>query len=245
MPKINFYLDQVIYWLIIFLPFSAAISPAPMNVFMGFLLAAFLCKKAINKERLFVKNSLGPPLLFLFLITLLSIFHSINIKDTLKGGILRLLQYIFIFFILAQELRDKKHIGRIIFAVTLGITIVSLDEIWQVATGKDFIRGYLPIINLGLVRATASFKDSNTLGIYLSGFSPLIFGLTIYYFKGKKKTIFILVSLLALTGVALTYSRPTLLAVYLALLFLAAVKKDKLMLSILLLLLILSPFLVP
>ena len=45
-------LDKAIYWLIILLPFSIAIAPAPMNVFMGFLMVSFLIKKLLKKESL-------------------------------------------------------------------------------------------------------------------------------------------------------------------------------------------------
>jgi putative inorganic carbon (HCO3(-)) transporter len=54
-----------------------------------------------------------------------------------------------------------------------------------------------------------------------------------------------LASLLVLGGVILTYSRPTLLAVYLALLFMGIVKKDKVMIALLALLLLVLPFIVP
>jgi len=95
------------------------------------------------------------------------------------------------------------------------------------------------------VRATASFKDANTLGIYLSALAPVIFGLTLYHFRGIKKIAFVLVSLCALAGVALTYSRPTILAVYVALFLLAKVEKNKLLIRALIILALISPFIVP
>ena len=48
-----------------------------------------------------------------------------------------------------------------------------------------------------------------------------------------------------LIGVALTYSRPTLLAIYVALFFLGLIKKDKILISILLILTLISPFILP
>jgi len=245
MQKIIKYFDYVIYWSIVLIPFSMAVASAPMNVFMGLAIAAFIFKKILKKEKIFIKSSLNLPLLFLFIITCLSILNSINYRDTIKGGILRLLQYIFIFFIIIEELRERRQIRNIIFSMVFGIILVCFDEIWQICTNSDFIRGYKTIVNIGLVRATASFKDANTLGIYLSAITPLILGLFFYYFKNKRKIIMSLVGFIALIGIILTYSRPTLLAIYIASLFLAIVKKDKVLIAFLIIFTLISPFLLP
>jgi putative inorganic carbon (HCO3(-)) transporter len=216
-----------------------------MNVFMGLLIISFLAKKILKKEWRFVRTAINLGLLLLFIITCLSVFNSINFRDSFKGGILRLLQYIFIFFVIVEELKDQKQIKKIVFSIGAGLILASVDEIWQVATGRDFIRGYATIVNIGLVRATASFKDSNTLGIYLSAIAPLIFGLTLYYFKGVRKIALVLVSLLALTGIALTYSRPTLLATYVAIFFLGLARRSKFLVAILIIFTLVSPFLLP
>src|SRR3989338_4729862 len=216
-----------------------------MNVFTGLLIAAFLIKKILKKEGLFIKSAINIPLLLLFIITCLSVFHSVNLSDTFKGGIFRLAQYIFIFFILAEELKGKSHVWKIVFSAVFGLMLSSIDGIWQVFSGKDFIRGYAPILNIGFVRATASFKDSNTMGIYLSATTPLIAGLTLYYLKGAKRLVFILAGLVSLIGIALTYSRPTLLAVYLAIFMLLAVRRSRFLTGLLLILTLISPFIAP
>lgn len=245
MTKAIKFIELVIYWSIVAIPFSIAIAPAPMNIFMGFLISGFLLKKILKKEEFFVKTSINIPLLFLFIITCLSIFNSINYKDSIKGGILRLLQYIFIIFSVTAELKDKEQIKKIIISMCLGIILVSVDEIFQIITGRDFIRGYAPVIILDLVRATASFKDPNTLGIYLSAILPLMLGLALYYFKSIKKIIFILISLIGLTGVLLSYSRPTLLAVYVSMLFLGIFKRNKVIVVFLIIAILISPFIAP
>jgi len=245
MYKIIKYLDYIIYGSIILIPFFVSIAPAPVNILMGFLIISFLTKKALKKERLFTNTPLNIPLLLLFLMTCLSLLHSINYFDTLKGGVFRLIGYILIFFVMVEEVKDPRHIKMIVFAISAGLILASFDSIWQVLTGRDFIRGYAPVVNIGLVRATASFKDSNVLGIYLSAILPLMLGLTLFYFKGIKKIIFVLISLLGLAGVLLTYSRPTLLAIYIVLFFLGIVRKDKILISLLIIFTLLSPFLLP
>ena len=239
------YLDYIIYWTIVLLPFSISIANAPMNVFMGLLIISFLAKKILKKEWTFVRTAINLPLLLLFIITCLSVFNSVNFRDSLRGGILRLFQYILVLFAIAEELKDQKQIKRIVFSIGAGLILASVDEIWQVASGRDFIRGYATIVNIGLLRATASFKDSNTLGIYLSAIAPLIFGLTLYYFKGIKRIALIFVSFIALIGIALTYSRPTLLATYVAIFFLGLARRSKFLVAILIIFTLVSPFLLP
>lgn len=245
MLKLSVCLDKIIYWLIVVIPFFIAIAPAPVNVFMGLLIAGFLVKRIFERQPLIIKTAINLPLLFFFLATILSVLNSVNFKDSLKGGILRLLQYIFILFAVTEGIRDKKHLKRVIFAITAGLILASLDSVWQVITGYDFIRRYAPVVNIGLVRATASFKDSNNLGIYLSAFAPLIFGLTAYYFRRKEKILFIFAGVLTMTGIILTYSRPTLLAVYAALMFLGIAKRDKLLVSLLVIFVLIAPFIAP
>ncbi|MDD5109059.1 MAG: O-antigen ligase family protein [Candidatus Omnitrophica bacterium] len=243
--KILQVLDFIIYWSIVIFPFSIGISNGFMNTFFGFIVVAFLLKKIIKKECIFSKTHINIPLLALFLLTLFSLFYSAYPKDTLRGGIFRLLQYIILFFALVGEVRDKKHIWRIIFSIFAGLVFVSIDAIWQVGTGKDFVRGYNPMLLIGLVRATASFSDPNILGVYLSAVAPLFFGLVLYHFKGSKKVLFGLFSLLVLAGIALTYSRPTLLGTYLALLFLTVARKSKWLITGLVIFILIAPFLLP
>lgn len=237
--------ERILYWCVILLPFSIAIAPAPMNILMGFLIAAFLLKKLSSRERLFKRGPLDIPLLLLFIITCLSAINSISLYDTLKGGIFRLAQYILIFYILKDEVKDKAHLNKILFALVLGAVLASANGIFQVITGRDFIRGFRPILNIGLLRATASFKDANILGIYLSAIVPIILGLGLYYFRGIKKIPIFFISLLVLIGIALTYSRPTLLAVYVILLFFGLARKSKALLFLLLIFTLASPFLLP
>ena len=237
--------DYIFFSAIVLIPFFMAIAPAPVNIFMGLLIFSYLAQGMIKKEGILPKTGVNLPLLFFFLLTCISLFNSIALRDSLRGGVLRLLLYIFLLFGVSAGIKNKRQLKLVVFAIVAGLVLASLDAIWQVAAGFDFIRHYQPVINIGLVRATAAFKDSNILGIYLSGLAPLVFGLALYYFKKGKRAVFITLSLVILLGVILTYSRPTLLAIYLALFFFALVKRDKLLLGALLVITLLSPFLAP
>ncbi|MFA4842488.1 MAG: O-antigen ligase family protein [Candidatus Omnitrophota bacterium] len=216
-----------------------------MNIFMVLAIFGFIAKSVLKKENPFCRSTLNLLILCFFLITCISAVNSAYFNDTLKGGIVRLLRFILIFFIVATQVKDKKHAKAIIFSIALGLCLLAIDEIYQVASGKDFIRGFSPVLNLGIVRATASFKDSNTLGVYLSAFTPIILGMAFFYPRGWGKTIFILVGFLASAGIILTYSRPTLLALYAAFWFFAIIKKRRPLIFLLIILTLLSPFVLP
>lgn len=239
------FLGNAIYWLIVILPFSIALPPAITSIICGFLIVLFLIKQIIRKEAGFFSAPVLVPLVFLLLITAVSIAHSVCIRDTLKGGIFRLLQYIFLLIVLANEVKDAGQIRKIAVSALAGILFSSIDAVWQVITGSDFVNQYETVVNLGIVRATASFKDPNTFGIYLSAFIPLILGLARYYRRGITKIVFIICGLIGLIGVGLTYSRPALLAVYVSVLFIAFIRKDKFLQVSLLALLLIMPFIAP
>jgi putative inorganic carbon (HCO3(-)) transporter len=239
-------LDFIIYWTAVLIPFSIAIAPAPASVFMGFLIAAFLCKRALSKNKEFVRTQVTLPLLLFFTLTCISMIHSLNFKDSLQGGVLRLLLYVCVYLALVQEVKDASHIKKIIFAIALGLSLVSVDAVWQVITGHSFIRrDFVPVMNIGLLRATASFKDSNLLGIYLSALVPLVAGFAFFYGKARGRVFFILVTILSVAGIALTYSRPTILALYISFLLFAVIRKNKILIAFLIGGLCVSPFIAP
>lgn len=238
-------LGFVSFWSAALIPFAVAIAPAPMNVFMGVAIVTFLAQKLLSRKNPFAPTAVTLAVFCLFIITCLSVFNSVDLKDSFKGGVGRLAQYVLLFFAVADAARTKKRAAIIVFSAGAGLLLASLDSIWQVSFGFDFIRKYAPIINIGLVRATGSFKDSNILGVYLSALAPLVFGLALYYYKGAKKVVWICVSLLSVAGMLLTYSRPTLLALYIAILCFGIFRKDKVLLGILVIGTLVSPILLP
>lgn len=244
MQKIIKYLNFITYWSIVIIPFSISIAPAFTNTFMGFLFFSFLVKKILKKERLFIATPISIPFLFLIFASLISFINSVDYAVSSRG-ITKLLQNAFLFLICAEEIKDRRHIQRIVLSVILGASLASFDAIWQVNFGKDFIRGKEPILNIGLTRATAAFPDANIFGIYLSAIAPLIIGLALYYFDGRKKIAMLLVSVLATIGIILSYSRGTALALYVSILFISICRRNKIISIGLIILLLIFPFIMP
>lgn len=244
MKRIVKYLDNIIYWSIVFIPFSIAVAPALTYCGMGFLFFAFLVKKLIKKEKLFSFTSVGLPYLCLIAVSIASFLNSIDMRSSFQG-IAKLLQNALLFLICAEEIKDKRHISRIFCSLILGTGLASIDALWQVGFGRDFIRGRGPILNLGLKRATAAFPNANVLGVYLSAAAPLVIGMGLYYFKKVKKIIIILSGFLVSVGILLTFSRGTALALYISILFLGIARKDKLIAAFLIIILLIFPFIAP
>lgn len=235
---------HISYWSIVLIPFSISVAPPFTYTCMGFLAFSFLLKKVLRKEKLFLPNPLYIPLALLFLISLISFRNSVDYHASMIG-IRKLFINVFMFLICAQEIKDKRHVAAIAFAVVCGGVLASFDAVWQVAFGRDFIRSYAPILNIGLKRATAAFPDSNVLGIYLSVIIPLIAGLALFYFKGRQKILMLGATILVLAGIILTFARGTALAVFFSIFFISICRKNKIVPLIFLSILLIFLFVMP
>ncbi|MCX5706025.1 MAG: O-antigen ligase family protein [Candidatus Omnitrophica bacterium] len=238
--------DSMVYWLIVLLPFSVAIAPGFANTVIGFMIFGFVVKKVILRQRLIYLNQANLAFLFIFLAAILSFKNTVSI-DTSFTGILKLLKAFFIFVVCTEEIRDKEHIKKIVFSIIFAASLLSFDAIWQLLLGKDFIHGNPSRRESStlLLRATGSFPGPNALGIFLSCIVPLIVGLTLFYFRNKRRIIMLFVSLLVIAGLYLTYSRGALIGFFIAFLFLAIMKRNKVIIGALIASVIIFPFVAP
>ena len=236
--------DFAIYWSIVIMPFSVAIAPAIANTFIGFFSAFFIIKKLITKKP-FSTDRMAIFFFLLFLgVSVISFRNSVSLSTSFQG-IIKLLKYILIFLVCSEEVRDKQHISRIIISICSGVCLASIDALWQMTFGYDFIHHIAIQAAIGLPRPTAAFPNPNVFGIYMTALTPLIFGLALLYFKGKKRLFMFLPAILGLTGIYLTLSRGAGLAIYLAVLFLCIAGKKKLFTAGLVAILIIYPFVMP
>ena len=232
------------YWSIIVLPFSVMIGPGLANSIIGLILFTFLVEKLLKKEKLLVM-SLPVKVFFIFIIFgALSFFNSINLKDSLNGMV-KLFKYLVIFVIYSQNVKDKLHLKRIAIFLACAISLIGIDALWQIYSGKDFIRGNVLQDAIGLPRATASFPGCNALGIYLTGLTPLIAGLAIFLAERKEKLLFTIAAILGAVGIYLTLSRGAGVGFFVSLVFLSLVKKNKIIILTLALLVLTYFFIMP
>jgi len=242
--KITGALDFIIYWSIVIMPFSVAIAPGLANTFIGFFAGFFIIKKIIKRERPFIAMPVILPFILMMVIAALSFRNSVSFSTSFSG-LEKLFKSLLIFVVCAEEIKDRKHVSRIVISIILGISLVSVDAVWQIIFGRDFIRGNTLQQAIGLVRPTASFPNPNVFGVYMSALTPIAIGLTLFYFKGKKRILMLFISALATTGLSLTLSRGAGLALYLSTLFLCIAKKKKILTLVLIAVLVIFPFVMP
>ncbi|MBF0494137.1 MAG: O-antigen ligase family protein [Candidatus Omnitrophica bacterium] len=238
-------LDFAIYWSIVVIPFSVMFGPGLANAYIGIACACFFVKKLIKKERIAVNTSVNWAYFLFIGCSILSIKNSLYMDDSVRG-ILRVFEYFLIFFVCSEEIKSKKQIKLIAASAALGVSLVSIDAIWQLVIGKDFIWGNTPqICPIGLPRPSASFPDPNVLGVYLSALVPLVAALAMVRETGKARIWMGIAVLLGLAGTVLTFARGTGIAVYAALLFIAIVKKQKAVIAVLVGALLVFPLVMP
>ncbi|MDD5505555.1 MAG: O-antigen ligase family protein [Candidatus Omnitrophica bacterium] len=221
-------LDFMIYWMIILLPFFTGIAPAFPHAFIGVMTFCFVTKKIIKRDKFFDYTPINLPFFLLLAAAVISFRNTINLFDSIHG-IEKLVLHGFTFLVCSQEIRDKKHISRIIISVALATVLIGTDTIWQLFTGKDFIQGEGLKYAIDMSRSTASFPNSNILGIYLTALTPLVMGLALFYYKGRMKFFMLSGAILGATGVLLSFSRGAGLGLYLAILLMSIVRKNKLL----------------
>lgn len=237
-------INFIIYWSIVAMPFSVAIAPGLANAFIGLFSVFFIIKKLIIRKPIFTDRLILVFFGLFFVASAISIINSVSYSASFQG-IAKLLKYALIFLVCSEEIKDKKHIARIIIAICSGICLASIDALWQMVFGYDFIHHIAMQSAIGLPRPTAAFPNPNVFGIYMTALTPLIFGLTFFYFKGKSKVLMFFVSVLGMLGIYLTLSRGAGLGVYLAILFLSIARKKKLLTAILIGIIIVFPFVMP
>jgi len=194
------------------------------------------------------------PIYLFVLANFISIFRSASLALSLKGLFFKLLESVFLYFILAETINDRRKLNAVLVTMALSMLLIGADGIFQyMTTVGDFLRKY-PQAG----RITASFSSSNGFGGWLIIMLPLLFGI---FYAGKnnkpKKAISVIlwfligVLMICLAGVlitclVLTRSRGAWAGLAFAVIFLMVVKKNRIFLIIIVLiplaLLIATPF---
>jgi len=238
---------EVSLWLVIF---SIPISIAMTNIGIGFSVFFWLIKKILNKDWRLIQNPINIFLVLLLLISIFSIIHSIRISSSLQG-IQKLLKYFTLFFIITETINDTNKLRRVIWVLFLGLTIISLDGVFQYFTGKDFIRGYIAGNRLCYMgeysppRLQASMHNPNSFAVYLITVIPLAISLALYYFKSIKSWIVSSIWLTAYFCMFHTYQRIVGLAFIIIMSLFSIIKKDIRAILLLLLIIFLSVYFLP
>lgn len=236
--------NKAIYWQIIIIPFVASFSSAAVDTFIGLLIATFLVKRFAGMRKDSARGILDTPFTLLILISIVSIFNSINLQSSIQG-VIKLLKYGFLIVIIGREVQGKEHFRKIVFSAVFGLCIGSLDAVYQLIFGFDLFRHKAYDSLLGLARLKGAFPHTNIFAGYLALFSPLAVMLFLYCFRGWRKIYLGFVCGVALFCLAFTFCRSALFGFWLALLSAGLMKKDKLLIALLAVAVLAAPFFAP
>ena len=243
---VSHWCSKVAYTALILIPFSVSFSSSLTNLLIALSLLAFLIKKMASGDwKTIQRNPIFTPFLLIFIASLISFLHTVSIKASVQG-IVKLLKYSGLFLAFTEELKDTRHARGIVTALILGLLLASVDGIFQLYTGKDFIRHWpYNTEHLGLPRLKAAFPHTNHFSTYLALFLPLGICLSLYEYKGPQRLFTYLTSILALFCLLFTFGRGSLLGFLIALVFISVMKKDKILLVAPVLMLTVLPFVLP
>lgn len=237
-------LSRIIEFSIIGIAFFLPLSSGVVNSLIGIAIVCWITKKVVKKDIRIKPAGLNIPLFLFFVISCVSIFNSIEPSTSLKG-LIKVLKYLGIYFVMVENIGDIKTVKRIISALILGAVVVCIDGLIQYVIGSDILRSNPLIINVGLKRMTAAYRHCNDFGVYLVSIVGVIWSLALYEFKKRMKFMVLLAAFLVTLCTVLTFSRGAALAFYGLMLLMGIIKKDKLVLAILVISLIAMPFLIP
>ncbi len=234
----------IVYWGIVLIPPAAAVHPTTSLGLMAVVGTAFLTKKTVNGDASIPATPANLPLLCLSIIAFLSLLNTPYLRSGLQGMV-KLLVYGSLVLIVASELNGRRHLKRIVLSIICGLFLASADGFSSLIFGRDLFSGAAYQSTIGLPRIRAAFAHTNLFAGYLTLFLALPVSLALYHLKGKRRLLLTLVSVFLLLALINTYSRSAIFGAWVAILFMAICKKDKILMLLLAGSLLLVPLLVP
>ena len=206
-------------------------------VIIGF---SWFLKTAIKKELgLFLKTPLNRPTAYYLVVCLVATLFGF-MMGRVKGltgffFVLKYFEYLIVYFMVVNHLRDKKQVERFVMTMLIVCLIVCLVAIYQIPAGG---------------RVSAPFEgevgEPNTLGGYLVLVVSITLGLLLTYGSKKQKGLFAALTVFIVISLIATLSRSSWLAVGPMLLALVYFSKRKMVILVpLIVIIVLSPFILP
>ena len=131
---------------------QAPVGVAPRNRFTLFLKSFKPLSSHVNI----------PIALYVF-IAFLSVIFSQCVPLSIKGFVFKLLESVFLCFLMVECMTSKKRIQIFITIFLISVTVITVNGIYQYIVGVGFVRNHL----LHLNRVDSTFKHANDFGAYL------------------------------------------------------------------------------
>ena len=230
-------IEIFLYILIFCLPFSKAI----IEISATFIILAWLLKKALKYQP--ISTYLNIPIFIYILATFLSVIFSTNLSLSLKNFFTKTMEYIILFFIVAEFVCDKRRLKNTVIVMIASAAMIGIDCVFQYFFGFDFLRHRA----LEAGRITGSFQMPGDLAGYLGPVLCLPLALCFLKFKKGTKYFLRIETVLLLSLLIVTIARGAWLGFIAAVCFLGALENKKILyvtVAFLLILGILMPHLI-
>ncbi len=168
-------IEVFLYVLIFCLPFSKAI----IEISATFIILAWIVKRIIIKS-FPVFTYLNLPIIAYILATFLSVIFSSNFTLSLKNFGTKMMEYIILYFIVAEFIADKRRLKNVCLIMLVSALMIGVDCIFQYFLGFDFLRSW----PLQAGRITGSFQMPGDLAGFLGPI--LCLSLSLSFLKLKK-----------------------------------------------------------
>lgn len=225
--------------------FAAFIPTNPLLLLTGLTLVSFMLKWIQGKVKKYKATPIDALVIMFFTILIYSTVTSYFIKDSLSVFVIHSL-FIALYFVVTRTVNTKHRLYLLVLFLSICAALVSLYGIFQYYTGSVSAEAWIDKEMFGdiRIRVGSTFNNPNILGEYLIMAIPLAFAMLWYKKKPFYKLIFI--GMLAVMGLCmiLTFSRGAWLGLLVAVVGFFVVK-DKRLLTLVLIALLLMPFVLP
>lgn len=225
--------------------FAAIIQTTPLLLLIGLTLVSFMLKWIQGKAEKYRATPIDALVIMFFTILIYSTGTSYFIKNSVSVLVIHSL-FIALYFVITRTINTKHRLYLLVLFLIISAALVSLYGVYQYYTGAVSSAAWIDKDMFGDIqtRVGSTFNNPNILGEYLIMIIPLVFAMLWYKKKPFYKLIFM--GMLAIMGVCmiLTFSRGAWLGLLLAVVAFFVVK-DKRLLALLLIGLLMLPFVLP
>lgn len=237
--RVVYWCERIIEWSLYILVFGVTFSKAIAESAAGIAITTWIFKKIINREFKLVHTDLNYAIFGFFLVNLISLVNVINTDYafvSVRGFVGKVTEYVLLYFVVVESIKTKKQFRNIIGIILFSCVLIGIDGIFQWIFGIDYMRLRHPVG----CRITASFKNPNHFGGWLSMVLPITTSLFLFGPKRRKwfRIAFGLLSTLLFICLLLAGSRGAWLGFMGALLLMGILKSKKLLLITLICILI-------
>lgn len=228
-------------FIIFFLPFYNALT----SFGIGLIGLSFLIN--LSKVHKTIRFNLEEKILFFYLVIFLAAtITSLSIPESLIG-LKKLFMHLLVFMGVKRASRVPQQRNFLIGIMLASVFFTAADGLFQIITGQDWFssRPLMHYPHLGIARATAAFKQAGSLGIFLGAGLPLCLVSSLALHKGIWKTLALCGCCLVAIVLTATFAPGAGIGMITALIFLAAIKKQRTMIPLVLLTASLFYFLLP